>query len=350
LFIVLLCVSAVLCQTCDITPSNPNCEVACHCFDFKLLNFSVSTTSNGVGTTYSFKVWDNCKYAVSYIAFGTTGKTVLAPPNGSTYKGLLGNYQVVYTNVNGNPGFDSVKFSAGNQQFANGAYEIFNITLAGPPDNRYTFALQGHAGTVWETFYMNNWSQCSCTDCNSCPAGFTGTGCDQCDAAPSAGYTWWCFPQNSTTNPYYLQLVQCSETSENCPSVGFSPSTTTVDSQGYTVSCNCSRVIKPCDNLNNCLETDTAILLKEHANACPEPDQIVPQLVEPLDLLPPQLLPPQLPLLLLLLLLVLLVRHLLLEERVFLAKNSHSVMVKASAIPLEIVPAEPPIPAPPAVN
>jgi hypothetical protein len=104
-------------------------------------------------TEITFKVTNRSGTAVSFIAFGTGGLTRLAPGEGSIHTGTLGTYRVGYTNLVGNPGFESIKFDAlpGNEGFKNGASEYFTITVKGYRSD-YVLNVQAHAGRIWETF------------------------------------------------------------------------------------------------------------------------------------------------------------------------------------------------------
>ena len=61
-------------------------------------------------------------------------------------------YRVIWTNLGGNPSFESIKFeSFGGSSFRNRAKEYFTITVEDYRSD-YIWNLQGHAGSTWETF------------------------------------------------------------------------------------------------------------------------------------------------------------------------------------------------------
>ncbi|MBI4790158.1 MAG: hypothetical protein HY782_24250 [Chloroflexi bacterium] len=94
---------------------------------------------------------------MSYIAIGTANWTRVSPPNGGTYSGNLGNYQVEWTNANGNPGFTSVKFTPTFSGFSQGASDILRVVVTGFDPNT-PIQVQAHAGQTTETFtfQLNN--------------------------------------------------------------------------------------------------------------------------------------------------------------------------------------------------
>jgi len=111
-----------------------------------------ATTAFGETTAVTFEVTNTSKWAVSFIAFGTGGLTRMAPTPGEQYQGQLDQYTVEWTNLSGNPGFESIKFttSANKESYKNGATEAFTVILGGLRSD-YTFSLQAHAGAVFET-------------------------------------------------------------------------------------------------------------------------------------------------------------------------------------------------------
>ena len=67
---------------------------------FSLRNVTVDTKRY---TDVTWNVTNNCKYHVSYVAFGRGELLIYAPPDGSTYRGQFGVvYNVVYTSFSGN--------------------------------------------------------------------------------------------------------------------------------------------------------------------------------------------------------------------------------------------------------
>jgi len=110
----------------------------------------LGSVTNGVQTTISFKVTNNCRNATRYVAIGTDGFTRVAPANGSIYSGSLGTYNVSWTAANGNPGFVSMKFDPTFNGLNSGATEVFNIVVTGFNPNT-TIQVQGKA-SVTNTF------------------------------------------------------------------------------------------------------------------------------------------------------------------------------------------------------
>jgi hypothetical protein len=97
-------------------------------------------------TTISFRVTNKCKNAVSYVAIGTEGLTGIAPTNGSTYTGSLGNYNVIWTDAAGSPGFTSIEFQPRFKSFKNGASDVFNIVVTNFDPN-VTIQVAGRVGS-----------------------------------------------------------------------------------------------------------------------------------------------------------------------------------------------------------
>src|SRR6266481_5512178 len=88
-------------------------------------------TDPGTGqTTITFRVTNKCMNAVGYVAIGTDGFTRVAPANGSVYTGNLGDYNVSWTRASGNPGFESIKFTATLKNFISFASDVFSIVVS----------------------------------------------------------------------------------------------------------------------------------------------------------------------------------------------------------------------------
>jgi hypothetical protein len=126
-----------------------SCTQEGECFVLEYLGFV--TDVNSGQTTISFRVTNKCKYATGYIAIGTDAFTRIAPADGSTYAGKLGTYEVSWTRATGNPGFVSVKFESGFDNFNNGASDLFLIVVSNFNPNT-TIQVQGHAGPATDTF------------------------------------------------------------------------------------------------------------------------------------------------------------------------------------------------------
>jgi hypothetical protein len=108
------------------------------------------TDTNGK-TRISFRVTNQCKYAISYVAIGTSDLTRIAPADGSVYSGQLGRYNVSWTRTTGNPGFVSIAFAPTSKNFDNGASDVFDITVGNFNVNTI-IQVQAHAGTQTGTF------------------------------------------------------------------------------------------------------------------------------------------------------------------------------------------------------
>jgi hypothetical protein len=91
--------------------------------------------------TLRYSVNSDCFQDVSYVAFSLpTGTVALTPADGSTYTGLLGNYQV--ENPGGQP-FYGIKFETIGDAFNTGETEVFEFTLpAGVDPSQVTVAVK----------------------------------------------------------------------------------------------------------------------------------------------------------------------------------------------------------------
>jgi len=103
--------------------------------------------TSGTQTTVTFKITNNCRNGVQYVAIGTGVFTRIAPADGSVYSGSLGTYSVAWTATNGNPGFTSIKFTPAFRNFNNGAMDVFSIVVSGFNPNT-TIQVQGKAGNT----------------------------------------------------------------------------------------------------------------------------------------------------------------------------------------------------------
>jgi len=97
-------------------------------------------------TTISFRVTNNCRNAVSYVAIGTDNFTGIAPANSSVYTGSLGPYNVTWTSATGSPGFASIEFLPRFKSFKNGASDVFSIVVTNFDPN-VTIQVAGHIGS-----------------------------------------------------------------------------------------------------------------------------------------------------------------------------------------------------------
>jgi hypothetical protein len=134
-----------------------SCTQSGECFTFSFMGY----VDNGDGTTtVNFEVENHCQNAVSYVAFGTNGWTRTAPSNGSSYTGSLGNYNVVYTNDRGNPGFTSVKFETNSGDYFKNNTEQFSIVVK-DFDATQSIQVKGHAGQYNEVFTLDMGATCN---------------------------------------------------------------------------------------------------------------------------------------------------------------------------------------------
>jgi len=255
-------------DSCSIGPC-PN-----RCNKFTILQ--VKTVSGA--TTVRVNVTNQCADAFYYAAFsvnttGTTASISYTAPT-STYTGPNYGYTVsvldikLDPNVANSPVVHWIRFVASggqNPSFSNKTsknWDVFQFTMTGW-DLGLPLIFQGHEGGLWDTYNSVDASTCLCTDCdttnnNSCPDGFTGNNCTQCDKNPlPGGYTWFCSPTGNNADPWALHKIpnRILGTGQWTVPPGFIPSNgsgLSVDANGYLVNCDCSEVHYDCSPLNYC--------------------------------------------------------------------------------------------------
>jgi streptogramin lyase len=149
LFLVALVVALGLMPNWQWTSAAQTCQQEGACFAVESQGY---ITDPGTGqTTVTFRVTNKCRNAVGYVAIGTDGFSRLAPSNGSVYTGDLGAYNVSWTRASGNPGFESIKFTATSKNFNNFASDVFSIVVSN--FNPTTMIMvQGKADSAQETY------------------------------------------------------------------------------------------------------------------------------------------------------------------------------------------------------
>lgn len=80
--------------------------------------------------TLNYRLVNDNRKDVGYIAFGVNSGMRLSPVDGSTIWGSLGEYAVEWTNDPGEPGFPSVKFEPGFSGYSQGAGDSFAVVVA----------------------------------------------------------------------------------------------------------------------------------------------------------------------------------------------------------------------------
>jgi len=266
-------------------PTTDACSVtSCRCNNFKFL--LIQTDSVTKNTRIRVNVTNNCADSFYYAAFGLNdGLSLVSPSDGATYAGTNYNSWVVDV-VDGSaagskttPPIRWVRFvttvgsGSGNAVFTNAtgkgpSWEVFEFTVSGY-DSSHLWTVQGHEGGKWDTFSNLDVSLCPCTGCdstntNGCPPGYSGPSCTDCDRSPPPGdYSWFCLSTSNPASPWQLVKVPISKIN-TAPYVapGFVPSNGSglhVDSQGYTINCDCSRVIYDCSPYSFCSGHGTCV-------------------------------------------------------------------------------------------
>jgi len=153
--------SYYFCET-NITPC-PN-DFICYPqtdnnFDFEWLN----KTRNCDGSyTYRFKVTNNNKWALSYVAIELpSGVIPIWPSDGSTYSGIFNNYGI--ENPTNNP-FYSIKYETIGEGVKNGGYDIFEFMLNELVED-YEISIQAKAAKKIGTVEFDC-TGLNCEDCN----------------------------------------------------------------------------------------------------------------------------------------------------------------------------------------
>lgn len=136
---------------------------ASKCYRFEILSLEACASDLSECARIEWKVTtrtvEECKYTVSYIAFGTEGLAILQPPDGAEYvSSLTGpSFMVSHTKMKGKPGFPSIKFEFEGDKskkkdfdFCCGVSEVFVYEVKGYKTG-YTFTVQAHNGIVYET-------------------------------------------------------------------------------------------------------------------------------------------------------------------------------------------------------
>jgi hypothetical protein len=199
------------------------------------------------------------------------------------------NVNAAKTGWNLGPGADPVPLNnvmAGAFVQAYGAEIAWNLDNLGlVPASRYRFQFIVHDGDQTRT--GGDVGQACINVEPACPAGFTGANCDQCDLTPQPGdgsYTYFCFPTGITLNPYTLIKIPTIKLQTDpfyYRSGGFVPRIGGTDPQGYTVTCNCKRIVKTCPKaccgLGFCNQTNglcdcrnvSAVLQPDPNTCCP---------------------------------------------------------------------------------
>ncbi|MCB0044213.1 MAG: hypothetical protein KDD92_02155 [Caldilineaceae bacterium] len=108
-------------------------------------------TNDDGTTTITYRVTNDNKQDISYAAFGLGDWAPVAPTDGATVTGKLGDYHVAWTNHRGNPGFASVKYETEFDGFSQGASDYFVVTVSGF-DADDSVAVQLKAGNARTTF------------------------------------------------------------------------------------------------------------------------------------------------------------------------------------------------------
>ncbi|MCB0047137.1 MAG: hypothetical protein KDD92_17060 [Caldilineaceae bacterium] len=143
-------------------------------------------------TTLTWQVTSDNKKDISYAAFGLGDWTPVAPEDGATVSGDLGDYRVEWTNDRGNPGFASVKYESEFDGFSQGASDYFVVTVADFGAND-SVPVQLKAGNARTTFDVN----------------FDGAGCDKTPPPFSPLPTPTATPEGGVVLPSEPVVPQC---------------------------------------------------------------------------------------------------------------------------------------------
>ena len=141
-------------------PSTPCISQTLSGFTLEVFGF----VNNGDGTTtITYRVTNTNKKDISYVAFGLGNWSAVAPVDGSTYSGGRGDYNVEWTNSNGNPGFPSIKYETLFDGFSKGAQDTIALTVSNFDPNT-AIQVQMKAGKDKTTFTLTlNDSACDMT-------------------------------------------------------------------------------------------------------------------------------------------------------------------------------------------
>ncbi|NOZ72807.1 MAG: hypothetical protein GXP38_13005 [Chloroflexi bacterium] len=105
-------------------------------------------------TSLTFRLVNENRKDIDFIAFGTNSWKRLKPANGSIVSGNLGDYHMEWTNERGVPGFAGIEFEARFDGFSRGAEDTFTLTVTNFDASKPVQVLVG-AGRGRSTFTVH---------------------------------------------------------------------------------------------------------------------------------------------------------------------------------------------------